>query len=85
MRIEPDFFGKMKAIFTRYPVDGVKAKKQSVSVPIEERTFNVVKETEDGRKWVAFGLPIADVLRGLDGRFKDNEARRFHVIPAEAI
>ena len=82
MKIEPDFFGKMKAIFNRYPAQNVVKRIPQGFGLVEGRTFNVVKETEQGRKWVAFNLTIADVLRGLDGRYKDTAERRFHVLPA---
>lgn len=86
--ISPDFNHALKDIFERYPLEALpEATKENKpmleSVDAPDRIFNVIKETEDGQRVVAFGLDIKDVFRGIDGRYKDTETVKFHVIPSE--
>ena len=94
-----DFRGEMKSLFNRYPIDTPPSAPEeaetipkprydtteAVTVPIDAHRFNVVKQTDEGAWMIEFGITLADVLRGVDGRFRDREGVKFRVIPAEVL
>lgn len=62
----------------------IPVKLTEVFIPVKAHRFNVIKETERGSKVIEFGITLEDALRGVDGRFRNTDATRFRIIPAEA-
>ncbi len=77
-----DFDADLKAIFAKHkePLQCKPQPKPFIDISI--RRFNVEKETEEGRKLVEFGITITDAFRGLEGRFKNSDKAKYHVVPA---
>lgn len=83
---ERDFNSEMNAIFAKHSSEKVETKPRlPVFLDKREKRFNVVKETETGKKVVEFGITWNDTLTAIEGRFKNTDKAKYHVVRAEAM